>query len=666
MNALLLGFLVLSQVVLAKNVENKAAMEYLQRRGEVYFKFEISKKEELAFITRTISIAKVSGYTIYAYANRIEFERFLLLGYDYVVLQPHGESIAVPTANKSSIENYAFVTYPTYDMYVSLMNSFASNYPDLCQIINIGTSVNGRAILFARLTSGISVGHDRPKVLFSSTMHGDETAGYVILLRLINHILSGYASDTRLTNMLDAAEIWINPLANPDGTYFGGNGTVWAATRYNANNVDLNRNFPDPVAGDHPDGFSWQPETQAFMNFASLHKFVLGANFHGGEEVVSYPWDDRAAPHADANWWVYISRKYADEVHKNSPIYSGYMRAFNNGITNGYAWYGVYGGRQDYMNFYHHCRELTIELSLDWIVPELLLETLWNYNRSSLLGFIENVYFGLRGKIYDGETSAPMVAEVFIPSHDNSQSQVYSGAPYGSYYRPLYQGVYGINVNASGFYTGTFDAEIHNESILTKNIALPRVCVVDKYITSNLNVNNGYYAYKTTQNIFALSEVGNSASVNLCAGQTIILAPGFQVGTGCSFSASIAPTPFGKQISSEYKKIDKFDSANLQRDSIYGIKGNVEISVSPNPFNPSTTISFIAKNIAGNTCARISIYSLAGAIVRSYEVSLKEQSGYTVVWDAKDNVGEKVTNGIYIVNLSVGSFSRSVKAIYVK
>jgi len=66
------------------------------------------------------------------------------------------------------------------------------------------------------------------------------------MLRLIDSLLTSYGSNPRITYVIDNAEIWINPNANPDGTYHGGNGTVYGATRYNVNGYDLNRNFPDP------------------------------------------------------------------------------------------------------------------------------------------------------------------------------------------------------------------------------------------------------------------------------------------------------------------------------------------------------------------------------------------------------------------------------------
>ena len=99
-----------------------------------------------------------------------------------------------------------------------------------------------------------------------------------------------------LKNILDNCEIWINPLANPDGTYRSGNSTVNGAVRYNANFVDINRNFPDPADGPHPDGEVWQPETMIMMNVASANCFSASANFHGGEEVANYPWDTWSSP----------------------------------------------------------------------------------------------------------------------------------------------------------------------------------------------------------------------------------------------------------------------------------------------------------------------------------------------------------------------------------
>jgi hypothetical protein len=181
------------------------------------------------------------------------------------------------------------------------------------------------------------------------------------MLRLIDYLLSNYGTDPRVTGLVDNIEIWINPLANPDGTYAGGNNTVNGARRGNALFVDLNRNYPDPADGPHPDGLEWQDETVAFMQMAEEKHFVAGANLHGGAEVCNYPWDTWENLHADNDWWVYVCREYADTVHEYAV--PGYMTDLDNGITNGFAWYWITGGRQDYMTYFQQGREFTLEIS---------------------------------------------------------------------------------------------------------------------------------------------------------------------------------------------------------------------------------------------------------------------------------------------------------------
>ena len=179
-------------------------------------------------------------------------------------------------------------------------------------------------------------------------MHGNELAGYVLSLRLINYILDNYGNNQRITNLVNEIDIWINPLANPDGAYAGGNQNVNFATRYNANWVDLNRNYPDPQDGPHPDGNPYQEETNIFLALADSINFTLSANIHGGVEVCNYPWDTWSNLTADNDWWQYVSHEYADTCQANSV--SGYFNYLNDGITNGNDWYEVNGGRQDYMN----------------------------------------------------------------------------------------------------------------------------------------------------------------------------------------------------------------------------------------------------------------------------------------------------------------------------
>lgn len=420
--------------------------------SETYFKFKIDSPKEISRLTKIISIDNVKDNIVYAYANDRELENFKQLGIEFEILQ-HPGTLIQPEMSSDKADIRAWDSYPTYEGYVSMMNQFAADYPSLCQIVNAGSSVQGRSILFAKISDNVGTEENEPEVMFTSSMHGDELTGFVLTLHLIDSLLSAYGSDSLITRLVDSCEIWINPAANPDGTYHGGNSSVYGATRYNANSVDLNRNFPDPQDGDHPDGNSWQAETIVMMNFATAHSFAISANFHGGAEVVNYPWDTWSQLHADDQWYYDISRNYADSAHYYSP--SGYLTDLNNGITNGYAWYEVDGGRQDYMNYWRGCREVTIEISSVKLLTASQLPAHWNYNRVSYLNWFENALYGIRGIVTDSVSGLPIAATVTVVGHDNTNSQVYTDPDVGDYHRMIEAGTYTLDFSAPGYTTKT-------------------------------------------------------------------------------------------------------------------------------------------------------------------------------------------------------------------
>jgi len=427
--------------------------------GEIYFSFRVSGPAEANALSAMISIDNVKGSEVYAYANRKQFDEFKKLGRPFELLLPPGSMIKTGDlmrpenpGNTSSPSLWNF--YPTFQQYVDTMVYYTHAYPGLCLLDTIGTLASGRLLLVLKISKNIHSPGGKPQVFYTSTMHGDETTGYIGMLHLIDYLLTGYGTDRRITKMVDSIEININPLANPDGTYHGGNNTVNGAVRYNANGVDLNRNYPDPVYGQHPDGNVWQPETISFMNFADSNNFTMSANYHGGSEVVNYPWDDVPALTADDSWWQFVSHEFADSCQFYGP--AGYFtNPYPNGITDGYVWYQVTGGRQDYMNFYHYCRECTIELSTTELMPVTQLVNYWNYDYRSYLNYIEQVYYGIQGVVTDTVTGKPLKAEVFIAAYDIDSSFIFSRLPGGYYDRVIDQGTYDLTFSCPGYFTKT-------------------------------------------------------------------------------------------------------------------------------------------------------------------------------------------------------------------
>ncbi len=475
MRSFIFTFLIIVITIYTVSAQNSNVLidKIFDKKIEIQFKFKIQKRSEIDKLSRIISIDNVKDNEVWAYANKKEFSEFLNLDYSYEIIK-QAENITdynmLDNLNTKAIQAWNF--YPTYPAYDSLMNKFQQNYPNLCRTFSIKTLNSGRKILFAKISHNPDLNENEPKFMYTSSMHGDELTGYVLMLRLIEYLLSNYGTDARITNILNNTEIWINPLANPDGAYAGGNSTVVGATRSNANGIDFNRNFPDPdpAAGQHPDFNAWQPETIAFMALADSIQFTMSANLHGGAEVCNYPFDTWAKNPADSLWWKFVCREYADTVHVNAV--SGYLDDLKNGITNGYAWYTITGGRQDYMNYFKHCREFTLEISNTKKPAASTLPNYWNYNYRSLLNYIEQCNYGIKGIITDSLTGLPLRAKVFIQGHDMDSSHVYSSLPFGNYYRPIYAGNFNVTYSASGYYPKTFNITALNKAAVIKDVQL--------------------------------------------------------------------------------------------------------------------------------------------------------------------------------------------------
>jgi len=94
---------------------------------------------------------------------------------------------------------------------------------------------------------------------------------------------------------------------------------------------------------------------------------------------------------------------------------------------------------------------------------------------------------------------------------------------------------------------------------------------------------------------------------------------------------------------------------------------NFELCNFPNPFNPSTNISFVLTSDLRNTIAwqaknaKLEIYNLKGQRVRDlssnlYHAETEEVHGkinYSVFWNGKDDNGKSVSSGIYFCKLDI-------------
>ena len=483
---------------------------YAQNTPEYYFKFNINDKSELDTITQLISIDNVKGLEVYAYALQHELDEFKNLGYKIEYIQKDTPKAYTMATTVSEMTNWD--RYPTYEVYRQMMKNFESNYPSLCKLDSIGETNNGRQLYVLKISDNVNSEESEPDFFYTSSMHGDEITGFILMLRLADSLLSTYGTSTQVTTLVNEVEIYINPSANPDGTYYGGNNTVSSAIRSNGV-ADLNRDYPDPRTGANS---PYQPETQAMMDFAEEHHFVMSANFHGGAEVLNYPWDTWYTSenlHADTDWFEHICTDYVTSART---VKSTYMTdTYSDGVTHGATWYKVAGGRQDYMNYWQQCREVTMEISTAKTLAVENLNNYWNYNKQSLLNYINECLYGIRGTVKSKE-GFPLKAMITIIDHDetNDSSMVFTDSNNGDYHRLIEAGTYDVAAAADGYISDTIkDVSVNWDDVTWVNFKLVSKNDSIELIT-NAEIYDTLFFDQTNANNIIIANDSNALSTN--------------------------------------------------------------------------------------------------------------------------------------------------------
>ncbi|WP_353777307.1 M14 family zinc carboxypeptidase [Winogradskyella sp. 3972H.M.0a.05] len=634
------ALLFVTNVSLSQTTSLEKAQNFINLKGEVTFDFQVSGREALGPISHQMSIVNFdpTTNTVKVWANQQQFEQFLTQGIPFqvsdfdnvsgVLQEPQTEELPdVAFDAQANTLTFPITSYPTYADYAQQMQDFANDNPGICEFVNLGATAEGdKDILFVKLSDNVTTNEQEPRLLYTSSMHGDEIAGYPMMLELINYLITayndtGHAEHARVQALLNNSEIWINPNANPDGTYYNDptNTSVANARRANHNNIDLNRNYPDNVAGAHPDGEAYQPETILFMDLADDYHFVMSANFHGGVEVVNYPWDNTFTRHADDAWYQFISREYADNC-QGSGAPMGYFDYLDNGITNGADWYRVEGGRQDYMNYYHQCKETTVELSDQKTPPANQLDDFWNYNREALIDYLEQGTYGFRGVVKDATSGNPIEATITLVGHDNNGSHTISELPHGDFYRPTIAGTYDILIEATCYQPVTLPSQaISNYSVvdlgdvLLTSVAsqVPTGLAASNVSSFSADMSWGAIAsanydirYKPTSSGSWTEVTGLTTNSEGLTGLTDTTEYEVQVRTNCgssvsAYSSSVtftttAPAPCTGTLITSYPYVETFDSGIGDWVQGSGDDGNWTLDASGTPTNntgPSNDIT---------------------------------------------------------------------------
>jgi len=189
-------------------------------------------------------------------------------------------------------------------------------YPQLAKVFTLGTSLENRPIYALRLSDNPQTDEGEPGVLFLGCHHAREWISVEVPFLLGKHLLENYATDPEIKRLVDASDIWIVPMVNPDGHNY----TVqvyryWRKNRRDNGGgeygVDLNRNYgyawgydnsgssPNPASAVYRGSSAFsEPETRAVRNLVLGRDFGAMITYHSFSQVILYPWGFTKLPTA--------------------------------------------------------------------------------------------------------------------------------------------------------------------------------------------------------------------------------------------------------------------------------------------------------------------------------------------------------------------------------
>lgn len=168
------------------------------------------------------------------------------------------------------------------------------NNLDIVDLEIIGKSVDNRNIY------GVNIGKGNKIILLNANVHAAEVGNTPILIKFISEIVDKYNNgDQDIINKLNNYRLAIIPTINPDGyeifnfgiesindknlwIYQHKNDIDFNYFKFNANGVDISRNFPTQNAGLYYNNYN-------LINSVSLTKVTSTTSFFGGEHLGSEP-----------------------------------------------------------------------------------------------------------------------------------------------------------------------------------------------------------------------------------------------------------------------------------------------------------------------------------------------------------------------------------------
>ncbi len=349
------------------------------------------------------------------------------------------------------------------------LRRFSLRYPDILHLEEIGkTSFYQLPIYAVRISDNAARSEDEPRALFTGVHHAREPIGAAICLAIIETLCREYGRNEAVTKMVNATEVWLVPVVNPDGYKYMFDEQLnfpWWRKNLKDNDgdgvfnpvydgVDLNRNYDYnwKDGGDGKPG-SWfyrgtaafsESETRALMQLAERENVALGVSYHSYGESVLFPWGNYAEP-PDLPLILSIANQLAARLPRQSGMGKYSILPLNGRVGQSSVWMYGHLGAVAYI----------VEVGTEYFPAAKHIPAILAQHVDGARFLLDRLHeTGVSGHVFDRVSGEPLVAVVevleFAAKHVNARR---SEPQFGRFHRLLEAGVYTVEISSDGYET---------------------------------------------------------------------------------------------------------------------------------------------------------------------------------------------------------------------
>jgi len=190
------------------------------------------------------------------------------------------------------------------------------------------------------------------------------------------------------------------------------------------------------------------------------------------------------------------------------------------------------------------------------------------------------------------------------------------------------QGMNSVDVNIKANFLGT-------DSLFEKDLTFP----IETDTLKKTHILPAMLANEKILNLFSSYPLDTAKIVNLAVKYNLLT----------DFTAMLCLEPEDTTRKNPEEELTDVEALEDENDSSTEI---FAANIYPNPFNLSTSINF---TLAEAARMRIAIYNIMGQLVRLVDWTDYEKGHYSFIWDGKDDLGNDLCSGIYLIRIYIKS-----------